>query len=413
MDNTPRDRTRSDIIVAATIGNMLNTTCAVHAVFGSFLIPLSQSFGWTRASISVVLGIISLAGAVIYPLAGSYADRHGVRRMLLAGNLGLALGIAALALSNGSLTRFYLTFVVIGIFGTLCGTSSYSKLVSDWFETHRGTALGFTAGFGNGAGATLMPILAGVLLTAWGWRVAYLGIAATVLLAGFPILFLKARDAPYYGSANADTRVLEGLTLAEAMRTPRFWVLLVSIAAGGGCTTAVFSHVVPILAERGVGLAVSTTVLGVFAMVCAGWQIATGSLLDRLSSPRLVAPMFLCAVGGIAMLELAHSIGALIGGGVLLGIALGAQYGALPFLIARYFGLRAFGVITGTMYAVVVVLQGVTPVLLDHAFDQQGTYRHALVVIGLCLGGCALLLLALPGYRRTDVRADLPASAHA
>lgn len=400
MDTPHPATTRRDIIVAATIGNMLNTTCAVHAVFGSFLIPLSHSWGWTRASISVVLGIISLVGAVIYPIAGGYADRHGVRRMLLIGNVGLALGVACLALSDGSLTRFYWTFVAIGLFGTLGGTSNYSKLVSDWFDRKRGAALGFTAGFGNGAGATLMPILAGVLLTAYGWRIAYLGIAATVLLVGFPVLYRNAHDVPRYATAEEDRGTVEGLTLAEAMRTPRFWVLLVAIAAGGGCTTAVFSHVVPILAERGIGLAVGTSVLGAFAMTCAGWQVATGALLDRVSSARLLVPMYLSAIAGLALLLTAQGFVALITGGVLLGIALGGQYGALPFLIARYFGLRAFGVITGSMYAAVIVLQGMTPILLDHSFDLQGTYREAIMVIGVCLAGCAALLLALPGYRR-------------
>lgn len=414
MISTASPRTRFGVVAAATVGNMVGMTASVHAPFGIFLIPLSESFGWPRASISVVLGIISVVGAIIYPLAGRYADSHGARRILLCGNVALAAAIALLAFSNGSLALFYSTFALIGVVGAINSTAIYSKLISDWFEEKRGTMLGITAGAGNGIGATLMPVLAATLLAFFGWRIAYLGVAATVLLLGFPILYAGLRDVPRYVRTEHDDAFVDtpGLSLAQAARTSTFWLLLVSIASGAGCTTAIFSHIVPILAERGVGVAAGTTVLSVFALVTAGWQIAMGTILDRSSTPKVVAPMYLFAVAGLALVEFGSGMPALLLGGALLGIGLGSQFGALPFLIGRYFGLRCFGTIVGAMYSAVVLLQGVTPILLDHAFDVQGTYRFAVEVIGLCLTGGAALLLVLPGYERVKLPAMGTAAAH-
>ena len=140
--------------------------------------------------------------------------------------------------------------------------------------------------------------------------------------------------------------------------------------------------------------------LSVFALVCAGWQIAMGRLLDASSTPKIVVPVYLLAVAGLLLLEFGDNVPTLLAGGALLGIGLGSQYGALPFLVARYFGLRCFGTIIGAMYSAVVLLQGITPILLDHAFDLQATYRFAIEVIAFMLTIGAALLLALPAYAR-------------
>ena len=393
------DSTRFGVITACTIGTCVSLTPAVHATFGLFLVPLSQAFGWKRASISAVLGIVAVSCAVGYPVAGRYADRHGARRIILAGSVGLAVAIGLLALTSGNLLQFYLDFLLIGIAGALPSSALFSKVVSDWFDRDRGLMLGISAGGGNGVGSTLVPILAAAVLSTHGWRWAYVAVALAVLLVGVPVLLWGLRDPPRYAATGAPAPAPAGLTLTEAVRTPAFWLIVVAIASGGGCLTAVFSHVVPLLGERHYGIAAGTAVLGVFALVCAAWQIATGAILDRAASPQVVAPMFLFAVGGLAVLELAQGQRALLAAGAMLGIGLGSQYGAMPVFVARYFGLRAFGSIIGVMYSAVILAQGLTPILLDHAFDVQGTYRNAVAVIGTCLAAAAGLLLLLPPFR--------------
>src|SRR5579862_1441873 len=98
------------ILAACTVGNAVSVTPAIHSVFGLFLVPLSTTFGWSRASISGVLGVIALISACTLPFLGRYADRHGARNLVLVGCLSFAGAIASLALTNGSLPRFYLTF---------------------------------------------------------------------------------------------------------------------------------------------------------------------------------------------------------------------------------------------------------------------------------------------------------------
>ncbi|MET0269949.1 MAG: MFS transporter [Sphingomonas sp.] len=403
------DRTRLGIVTACTVGNIVSMTPAVHAVFGLFLIPLSETFGWPRAAISGVLGVIAVTGAIVLPLAGRMADRYGVRRLALVGNLALAAMLALLAFTNGSLALFYLTFAGIAVAGSIPSSPLYAKMVSDWFDARRGAMLGISAGLGNALGSTLLPIAAAVMMPLIGWRGAYAGIAAIVLGLGFPVLFLLLRDAPRHAIGDpAAARRNEGATLRQAMRMPAFWLIAVAIATGAGCLTAIFSHVVPILAERGISTGTATAVISTFALTTAVWQISLGVALDRLPSARLVTPFYLAGVGGIAVLASAGGTAGLLAGGLLLGIALGTQYGALPYLVARYFGLRSFGAIVGVLYSAVSLAQGLTPVLLDRGYDVQGSYATGLVIIGVCLSAGAALLLLLPPYRSA---AAVPAAA--
>ncbi|MBU0556312.1 MAG: MFS transporter [Alphaproteobacteria bacterium] len=410
---------RTGVLIATTAGNALGKTATVHAVFGTFLVPLSQEFGWQRSSISMVLAILAVVSAIIYPLAGRYADRHGTRNMVLLGNVLFALSVACLALTNGNLVLFYLNFLAISLFGSLPATSVFSRLVAEWFDKNRGTALGISAGLGNGIGSVCVPIMTALIVSTAGWRAGYLGIGALILCVGFPIFFFLLRDAPRKATesglrdaiSDRPAPLIEGMTLRQAIGTAPFWLILIAIAAGGGTMIAVLSHVVPILADRGYGLATGTAIVSLFALTGSLWQIFTGRVLDKSRGPRVVVPMYALAIVGLLLLEFSPFGALLPVAGLCLGIALGAQFGALPYYIARYFGLRSFGVIIGVMYSAVIGAQGITPVLMDLSFDLLGHYRLAVLVsIGVMAVG-SLLLFLLPAY--ADEPEKVPASGEA
>jgi hypothetical protein len=82
----------------------------------------------------------------------------------------------------------------------------------------------------------------------------------------------------------------------------------------------------------------------------------------------------------------------------------------LPFFLARYFGVRHYGAISGTIYGVIVLTQGVTPFLMDLNFDFSGNYRIAVVVICVAMLGGAFLLTRLQPFEHfnPDVGARQP-----
>ena len=397
------------VVVAATVGNIVSTTPAVSAVFSLFLVPISTEFGWPRAVVSGVLLLTAVMSAIIYPIAGRLSDKLGSRRIILLGNALFAPAIAALALSNGSVLQFYALFALVGAAGAIPSTPAYSKVISEWFDEKRGLMLGVAAGFGNGLGSTLMPIVAGLMLVQFGWRGAYVGIGLIVFWLGFPTLFALLKDAPARLAAIKDTsdgappagaatEALSGHRLDEAVATRVFWVLMAAVALGAGCMTAIFTHVVPMLMDRGIPLQSATLAISIFALVTAGWQVMTGYLLDRFYTPKVAVPMFAAAILGLLCFQYGGSMPIIYLGAALMGIGLGAEFGCLSYFVSRYFGLRSFGSIIGVFYSVVIIFQGGAPVLMDVGFDLTGSYVTSVwVLAGLLLVG-TLLIVLLPEF---------------
>ncbi len=385
----------SGVVFACTVGNAVSVTPMVYTVFGLFLIPISTEFGWPRSAVSIVLLIIAVAGALSYPIVGRIIDRYGARTVILTGNVLFATSVALVSLTSASHFQFYMTYALIGLTAAIPSSVMFTKVIAGWFDRRRGLALGFVGGVGNGTGAAIAPIFVHMLLSNYGWRGAYQGIALAIVLIGFPILFLFLRDPPKALVAEAENA--EGMTLAEARKTSTFWMILIAIALGAGCVTAVFAHVIPMLVDRGIGMDKAVTVLVTFSMVTAAWQVGVGYMLDRIPRPWIAAPFYVAAVAGILLLESTSDHGLLLLAGVLMGLGLGTEYGVLPYFLSRYFGVRHYGAISGMTYGVIVLTQGITPFLMDLNFDIVGNYNYSVIVICVALlGGAALITRLRP-----------------
>ena len=88
-----------------------------------------------------------------------------------------------------------------------------------------------------------------------------------------------------------------------------------------------------------------------------------------------------------------------------MGLGLGTEYGVLPYFLSRYFGTRHYGAISGSMYGVIVLTQGLTPFLMDIVFDVTGNYDIA--IIAICIGlvvGAILITRLLPFHAVLSAR---------
>ena len=385
------------VVLACTVGNAVSVTPMVYTVFGLFLIPISTEFDWSRAAVSFVLFIIAVAGAISYPIVGRLIDRYGARPVILTGNVLFAASVASVSLVEASRFQFYTAYALIGISAAIPSSVMFTKVIAGWFDRRRGLFLGIVGGLGNGVGAALSPLFVFALISSYGWRAGFQGIGAVIILVGFPVLYLLLRDPPQdtIRSARESLEKTQGLTLTEALRTPTFWIIMAAIALGAGCMTAIFAHVVPMLLDRGVPAGQATTVLATFSLVTAGWQIGMGYMLDHVPRPWIAAPFYLLALLGLLLLESTSSYPLLLLSGLLMGLGLGTEYGVLPYFLSRYFGTRHYGAISGSMYGVIVLTQGLTPFLMDLVFDATGSYDSAVIVICAGLVAGAILITRL------------------
>ena len=147
---------------------------------GVFTPALVHEFGWSRGDIGFV-SVVTLVGVILGSLGvGWIVDRGGVRRVTMISQLCLGLGLASLGLFVHQLAVFYGIFFVMGVLGAGSLPITFSKAVVGAFERNRGLALGFALA-GTGVCGLIAPIYATWFLEHFGWRGAYVALAALPL----------------------------------------------------------------------------------------------------------------------------------------------------------------------------------------------------------------------------------------
>ena len=82
------------LVVTLAAAGILMVTMGVRQSFGLFVSPLNSATGMGVATVSLALAIGQLSWGAIQPVAGALADRYGVRVVLVAGRVVLAVGCA-------------------------------------------------------------------------------------------------------------------------------------------------------------------------------------------------------------------------------------------------------------------------------------------------------------------------------
>jgi hypothetical protein len=83
---------------------------------------------------------------------------------------------------------------------------------------------------------------------------------------------------------------------------------------------------------------------------------------------------------------------------VLIGVGAGGEAAITPYLLTRYFGLRAFSTLYGLTWTFYAAAGAIGPVILGRAFDGSGSYASLLTLLATALGVAAATNLLLPHY---------------
>lgn len=160
--------------------------------------------------------------------------------------------------------------------------------------------------------------------------------------------------------------------------------VFLAIAATNGTLT----HLIAMLTDRGSGTMAATSALSIAGLGVIVGRLACGWCLDRFHGPNVAVCFFLIPCAGIGLL-LSEAAGPIPSAGAFLcGIGTGANPALMALFASRYFGLRAYGTIFGTLFGAFLVGLGIGPFLHGLSFDLLHSYQPAL------MGSCAALLCA-------------------
>src|SRR5580693_2803968 len=333
------------VVLAACLGVMAGFGSLFVYTFSVFVKPLAAEFGWSREAISSGFAIAAVTLGVISPLLGRWIDRFGPRRIILVCMTIYVCAIASLSLLRSGLWQFYATCFVLGVVGNGAAHLAYSRSISTWFQRRLGMALAFVM-VGAGLGAMILPVIAQAIISRSGWRAAYLSLGSLALLLGLPLswryIFERRRvlrdSVPVAHS---------GLTWQQGLRSFAFWIIVAILFVSSISMNGAITHLSALLTDRGIAAtdaAICASVLGGSSVL---GRLGVGWLLDRFFGARVALVVNLITAAGIFLLAHASSFSAGCLAAALIGIGAGGEAAITPYLLTRYFGLRAFSTLYG------------------------------------------------------------------
>jgi MFS family permease len=401
------------IVVACCLGLVCSGGPINIWTFSVFLRPVSDSLHLGRSVLAGALAVSGFISALCYPIVGMLLDRFGARRVLLVGILCFAIVTSLQSLLSASTLLIYSIFLVRGVGSAGPSPPGYAFVVSRWFDERRGLALGVALS-GVGLGTAIVPSIAAYLISALSWQEAYIGIGVVILiLGGLPVLLLvREPDAderaalPHLSEAS-----LPGITLREALTGSwRFWALAVAFFLGIIVLNGTLTQVVSMLMDQGVKLQAATTVLAASGIAAIFGRMLSGWCADRFHGPYVAVVFFLLLMIGTALFGSALAEPAPLIGALLCGIANGAEVDLMGLFVSRYFGLKAYGKIMGTMFGIFTASTGIGPFISTKSFDLYHSYTPAFRFFEIILVVAIALFAVLGPYRYPALRRHAPAT---
>jgi predicted MFS family arabinose efflux permease len=364
---------------------------------------LIREFGWARGDLKL-RDLITLVGTgLCAPFIGFAIDRFGVRTLLAAGSLMLAGGYLAYA-QVSTLEHVYLIHLVFAAALVASGVNVSVIMVSAWFVSHRGAALGLVL-VGTSVGGVLFPPLITSLVSHFGWRESFQLMALAPLLVLGVAVFL-ARSPQQWGvpplgagSVASDARAFgdpDDLRLARALRTVSFWALAVVAALSFYCMLGVISSLRLHLMDLGADpAAASRGFAWMMSMALAG-KFLFGLLADRLNQ-RLVLLVNLAVMLGGAGLLATMDPGLTLAATTLFGLGWGGLFTLIQLQAINHFGLSHAGKILGVITLIDASAGGLGAWLTNQLFARDQSYALSYQLMVLLMG---LALVAAFAVRR-------------
>jgi MFS family permease len=379
---------------------------------------MTEALGWSRSSFFAALTVRSLVAGVLAPFIGPLLDTpNGPRRLMLLSAVLLGVSLMGVRFVN-NIWEFYLLFGVVGGIAQVTGANSLThSILPKWFVRKRGRVLGIAA-MGPGLGPMIFPVSIQSLIEFTDWRTAWfvLGIVAIAILV--PMSFLVRTRPEDMGllpdgdivppeergeGRPRQPRRLEGLTRSEGIRTPAFWLIVVSFMLVGIGIGGFHANLVPFFQDAGLSAGTAALSGTAFAICSVSTRPVWGILAERVPVRYILGPLLIMAAGSVLLvLNVGGKPSMLIAAGVH-GVAIGAYISLQGLVVADYFGRSHLGAINGMIRPFMTGAGALSPLMIAVLFDLRDSYTVAFLIIAVgWLFAGVLMFMASPPAKRTD-----------
>ena len=350
------------IVIAGSIITAISL--GVRATMGLFTDEIDMALGVGVDTFGLTIAVQNLVWGLSQPLVGTFADRFGAGRVLMAGAVVYAGGLLVMANADGAAGLYTGGGLIVGLGMSAASfavvLSSIGKLVE---PSRRSMALGIATAFGSFGHFLLVPITR-VFIELLGWRgsLVFLALVTMVIAAvvrplrtGTRITEAEGADrlGPSSidpGSAGRDQESLGQLT-GRALRHRDYLLVNAAFFVCGFHVTFIGVHLPKSLTDAGYGSSVATWSLALIGLFNIFGAFAAGLLGVRFNQSRLLSIIYVTravAFAGLLLLPVMPVVA--LGFGALLGVVWLASVPLTSGIVLGQFGVRNAGTLFGFVF---------------------------------------------------------------
>lgn len=373
--------------------------------------PVSTSLNISRAMYSTLDAMTQTVNLIVSLFMAALTFRIGIQNVFRIGICSPILYCFCMyfagTIENLSLPVLSLLIGIgqgaLGVASCFAATIPLATLINNWFAKNRGVMVTVATAFSSLSSTVFSPIVAGWIRN-YGWQTSLLWRGFIMIATAILVCFLvKEKPGPNdvriwegqtdtAGAKKKDTSDV-GLTLNEAVRTPRFYLLILFFfLAGGGVYAA--NNVLPAYATDMGYEELTGTLASISMFTSMIVALAFGGLLERFGGLKTFTPVIFIHIIGLIMLS-KKTIGPsdLIIGAVCIGVAFVIFMGPTAIFTRDLFGDKDFARVSSYPFAGFVAGFIVMYPLANVGYQFFGSYRQVYMLIILVYLICWLILL--------------------
>jgi MFS family permease len=384
----------------STFAALFAVTLLVLLSIGATLPVLPQyvkgPIGSTDIAVGIVTGAYAITGLACRPLAGTIADLHGRKPVVVA---GIIVTVIASLLYFAPLGVAGLIFarLVLGAGEGVVYTASSAWVVDISDPGRRGRIIGLY-GLAIWGGLSFGPPIGDFLHRTAGFEAVWAFAAAAPLAAAVVAMRIPAPARP---EPAPDATQRSRLFASEALGPG----LAMTLATLGYAALAGF--IVLHLHARGIDH--GATIFTAFALTVVAARILLGWMPDRFGGVRCAIGAGMIEALGLALIALAGNIETALAGAIAVGAAFSLMFPSLVLLVMERVAPQRRGVAMGTFTACFDVGVGIGAPVAGIA-AALGGYGAAFAVAAVAaVAACSVA--ALLGHRRAGVGRAVPIGA--
>lgn len=381
---------------------MVTLSMGIRHGFGLFNLPITFANGWGRETFALTIALQNLIWGIFQPITGALADRYGALKIMVAGGVLYALGLAGMAISTDALNFSIAGGLLIGLAQTATTYSViYGILGRNVIAEKRVWAMGIAAAAGSFGQFLMIPVEQG-LLSHFGANDALLMLAIMASLM-IPIAFMLREPNNGQHHQGSNQTIKEALT--EATRNPSFRFLTLGYFVCGFQVVFIAVHLAPYLKDLSttypaVGApVVATTALALIGLFNIFGTYSAGILGQRYPKRYLLSGIYLArSIAIIAFIWLPLSPTTTYLFASIMGFLWLSTIPLTNAIVAQIFGVKYLSMLSGLVFFSHQLGSFCGAYLGGYLFDLTGSYTIMWnIAIGL---GVFAFLVNLPVKER-------------